>query len=113
MFRMRHAVVLTFVTWFAFTATAFERQANGDYHARREHLAAKLGEATALVFASTEAEGQNALHGFRQDEDFYYLTGLREPGAVLVVSGKPYREILFLPAHNKSQDKWTGPKLGP
>ena len=91
---------------------AFERQANADYRARREHLAAKLGDGPALVFAGTEAEGQNALHGFRQDDDFYYLTGLREPGAALLVSGKPYREILFLPAHNKSQEKWTGPKLG-
>lgn len=109
---MRKAVVLTFVTCVAISALAFERQPNADYHARREHLAARLGDGTALVFAATEAEGQNALHGFRQDEDFYYLTGLREPGAVLFVSGKPYREILFLPAHNKSQEKWTGPKLG-
>ncbi len=109
---MRRAVVLTFVTFVALTATAFERQPNADYHARREHLASKLGDGTALVFAATEAEGQNALHGFRQDDDFYYLTGLREPGAALLVTGKPYREILFLPAHNKSQEKWTGPKLG-
>jgi Xaa-Pro aminopeptidase len=91
---------------------AFERQSNADYHARRESLASKLDDGVLLLFAATEAEGQNALHGFRQDDDFYYMTGLREPGAALVVSGKPYREILFLPAHNKSQEKWTGPKLG-
>ena len=81
MLRMKHAVVLSFVTLVALRAMAFERQPNADYRARREHLAGKLDDGTALLFAATEAEGQNALHGFRQDDDFYYLTGLREPGA--------------------------------
>src|SRR5712692_9861870 len=109
---MRRAYVLILLSFFATNLFAFERQPNADYRARRDRLAAKLGDATLLIFASTEAEGQSALHGFRQDEDFYYLTGSREPGAALVITAKPYREILSLPAHNKSQEKWTGPKLG-
>ncbi|MCU1228101.1 MAG: aminopeptidase [Acidobacteria bacterium] len=91
---------------------AFDRQSNADYRSRRERLAAKLGKGTLVLFASTESEGPNALHGFRQNDDFFYLTGWREPGAALVVAANPYREILFLPAHNLSQEKWTGPKLG-
>jgi Xaa-Pro aminopeptidase len=91
---------------------AFDRQSNADYRSRREHLASKLGKGVLVLFASTETEGPNALHGFRQNDDFFYLTGWREPGAALVVAANPYREILFLPAHNSSQEKWTGPKLG-
>ena len=90
---------------------AFERQPNADYHSRRERLAQKMGNGVLVFFASTEAEGQNAVHGFKQNDDFFYLTGWREPGAALVVAANPYREILFLPAHNVSQEKWTGPKL--
>jgi len=75
-----------------------------------------------VLFAAVEAEGPNALYGFRQDNDYYYLTGLSQPGAALLIApevagdggqARPYSEILFLPGRNYSQEKWTGPKLGP
>lgn len=110
---MRRWIFLTLaLAALAVPLAAFERQPSADYHARRERLAARLGSGVLVLFATTEAEGPNALHGFRQDADFFYLTGWREPGAALVVASDPYREILFLPAHNVSQEKWTGPKLG-
>lgn len=109
---MRRFLCATILFLAAVSASAFERQANADYRARREHLAAQLGSGVLVLFASTEAEGQNSTNGFRQDEDFYYLTGWREPGAALLIAPKPYAEILFLPAHNPSQERWTGPKLG-
>jgi Xaa-Pro aminopeptidase len=75
---------------------------------------AKAMEGGALVlFAPTEAEGPNNLYGFRQDDNFYYLTGWSEPGAALLINSNPYVEILFLAEHNVTQEKWTGPKLGP
>ena len=40
-----------------------------------------IGTGVFIAFAGTEGEGQNNLHGFHQDENFYYLTGSREPGA--------------------------------
>jgi Xaa-Pro aminopeptidase len=102
---------------------AIERQPNSDYRARREALAKKAGDnGMFLVFAGAEAEGPNAIYGFHQDENYYYLTGLTDPGgAVLIVpahltrDGKtlPYSEVLFLPATDRTQEKWTGPKLGP
>jgi Xaa-Pro aminopeptidase len=95
---------------------AFERQTTAEYRARRGRLAAKMGKGVLVLFASTEAEGQNATRGFRQDDDFYYLTGSREPGTALVIAPatdtRPYTEIFFLPGHNPSQERWTGPKLG-
>jgi Xaa-Pro aminopeptidase len=110
---------------FSFLAptNALDRQAPADYHARREKLAAKLDGGFALVFAPAEAERPNDLYGYRPDVNFYYLTGWAEPGtALLVVSAtettgdfpaRPYAEILFLPNRNYSQERWTGPKLGP
>jgi Xaa-Pro aminopeptidase len=105
------------------SAIGLERQPASDYHARREKLAAKLDGGIALIFAPPEAEGPNDLYGYRPNDSFYYLTGWPEPGAALLVAsaaeakdGNParqYSEILFLPNRNYSQEKWTGPKLGP
>lgn len=115
MTRMKRLIVCTLVT-VALPLAAFERQPNADYRARRERLAMKLNGGAFLAFAGTEGEGQNNLHGFRQDDAFYYLTGWREPGAAILISpaagDQPYMEELFLPAHNRSQERWTGPKLG-
>jgi Xaa-Pro aminopeptidase len=96
-------------------ASAAERQPSADYRARRVALAkAMSADGGALVlFAPTEAEGQNDLFGFRQENNFYYLTGWTEPGAAILINSNPYGEILFLPEHNATQEKWTGPKLGP
>ncbi|HEX9985898.1 MAG TPA: aminopeptidase P N-terminal domain-containing protein [Thermoanaerobaculia bacterium] len=95
--------------------SAFERQPSADYRARRVKLAEKAGSGFVVLFAATEDEGQNATRGFRQGNDFYYLTGWAEPGAALVIAPatdtRAYSEILFLPAQNVSQEKWTGPKL--
>jgi len=106
-----------------FPVAARERQPNSDYHARREKLAAKLDDGIALVFAPPETEGPNDVYGYFPDANFYYLSGWSEPGAALLVApaaqakdGNPahsYTEILFLPSRNYSQERWTGPKLGP
>ena len=99
------------------SACALDRQSNGDYRERRLALAKLMQGGTLVLFAPTEAEGPNNLFGFRQNDDFYYLTGWSEPGAAILISSatdaRAYTEILFLPAHNVTQEKWTGPKLGP
>ncbi|HEY7406293.1 MAG TPA: Xaa-Pro peptidase family protein [Candidatus Angelobacter sp.] len=94
-------------------ANATERQNNADYRARRVALAKAMEGGSLVLFAPTEAEGPNNLYGFRQDDNFYYLTGWGEPGAALLINANPYVEILFLAEHNVTQEKWTGPKLGP
>ena len=111
--RFRVFILLTSLV-LATTLSAFERQTNAEYRARREKLAAKAGKAIVVLFASTEDEGQNATRGFRQNDDFFYLTGWSEPGAALLIvpkfEGREYSEAFFLPARNVSQERWTGPK---
>ena len=101
---------------FVSSCFALDRQPNADYHMRRESLAAKTNGGAVLLFAPNESEGPNDLYGYRPDNNFYYLSGWAEPGAALLIvpkaESKPYTEILFLPAHNPGQEKWTGPKLG-
>jgi Xaa-Pro aminopeptidase len=104
--------LLSQLTW------ALDRQPNSDFRLRRQSLASKANGGAVLLFASNEAEGPNDLYGYRPDDNFFYLSGWSEPGAALLIVGTAssadhsYTEILFLPNHNPSQEKWTGPKLG-
>jgi Xaa-Pro aminopeptidase len=96
---------------------ALERQSASDYHARRVALAAKLHGGVAVLFAAEEPLLD--FDPYRQDSDFYYLTGWTEPGASLLVVGqndlpgqkRSYKEILFLPTRNLRMEKYTGAKL--
>jgi len=105
-------LLLSQLTW------ALDRQSNSDFRMRRQSLASKANGGVVLLFASNEAEGPNDLYGYRPDDNFFYLSGWSEPGATLLIVGAAdpkdhsYTEILFLPNHNPSQEKWTGPKLG-
>ena len=116
------SIFLCFMFCLTTTLAALDHQAGADYRARRVALSKKLNGGVVVLFAATESEGPNAIYGFRQDNDFYYLTGWAEPGAAVVIAGaleakgetaaRPYSEILFLPARNRTQERWTGPKLG-
>jgi len=98
---------------------ALERQPGSDYHARREALARKAG-GVVLLFAPLE--GGDSVYGFRQEDNFYYLSGITIPGAALLVApaadarsdspARAYTETLFLPPRNIRTEKYTGEKLG-
>jgi Xaa-Pro aminopeptidase len=100
-------------------ANALERQPNADYHARREALAKKV-PSVVLLFAPLE--GNDAEYSFRQEDNFYYLSGVTVPGAALLVApavaaekdspAREYTEILFLPPRSPRMEKFSGPKLG-
>ncbi len=110
---MMRKLFLVLLALAALAASATERQDNADYKARRVGLAKLMNGGTLLLFAPTESDGPNNLYGFRQEDNFYYLTGWAEPGAAVLISSNPYSEVFFLADHNLIQEKWTGPKLGP
>ncbi len=99
------------------TLEAVEKQSTAEYRARRVALSAALHEGVAVLFAGEEPVLD--FMAYRQDADFYYLTGWNEPGAALLVVGPitekgreaPYREILFLPTRDLRTEKYTGAKL--
>ncbi len=82
-----------------------------EFAARRVAVRAKLGNAALLVFAKTEKEAEADRNGLYPDPNFYYLTGIREPGPALLLTADS--EILFVPARNAHREKYTGPRLSP
>ena len=108
-------------------AGALESVPKTEYRTRRIALAEKMPGGVAVLFAATEPVLD--FMPYRQDEDFYYLTGWNEPGAAIVLiaaapaeaeapgtglGGRPaqaYREILFLPTRNLRTEKYTGAKM--
>ena len=99
------------------TLIAMDKQPAGVYRGRRLALAEKMHGGVAVLFAAQEPVLD--LMPYRQDADFYYLTGWDEPGAALLVaaedakaaSPRRYIEILFLPTRDLRMEKYTGVKL--
>jgi Xaa-Pro aminopeptidase len=85
---------------------------NIEYINRRKSLADRLGkDAIAIISAGTEKlRNGDAHYRFRQNSDFFYLTGSNEPEGLLLVSKE--KSILFNRPRNPAQEQWTGPRLG-
>lgn len=79
---------------------------------------AALGRAAqedVIVVVGSEPTG-HLLFPFRQNDDFYYLTGWNEPGGVLVLvraERGSYEEYLFLPERNRKRETWDGARTAP
>ena len=86
-----------------------------EYAARRAQLARRLPTgAIAIIPAAHEVlRNGDAHYRFRQDSDFYYLTGFNEPDALLLITaGEPCVSILFNRPKNPAEEQWTGARLG-
>jgi Xaa-Pro aminopeptidase len=83
--------------------------------ARRARLSARIGDAALILFAGEQRTRSNDTHfRFRPDSNFYYLTGLVEPGCVMVL--RPGREpglTLFVPAHEERDALYHGRRTSP
>lgn len=85
-----------------------------EYKARRKHLASLLPkDSIALIFASNEiVRNGDAHYRFRQDSNFYYLTGFNEADAILVIDPQNTQSILFNKVHDIQNEIWNGKILG-
>ncbi len=89
--------------------------------ARRQAIMAAMGSGVAVLGSAEvrtiEADGSHPQDSdFRQDNDFFYLTGLETPDSWLVLVARPDSAgtaVLFLPPRDSAAERWTGPKLGP
>lgn len=113
------------------------------FKANREEFMKQIGNEAVAVFYSNSPKirSNNVEYRFKQDNNFFYLTGLEEPDAVLVLvpagfapsvlklatraTGKYYdftldtikadvkiREVLFLKERDSLREIWTGRTLG-
>ncbi len=80
-----------------------------EFAARRGALCDSVGEGYVLMFG--ESNRQPGLR-FRQDNDFYYLTGVEDLNAALMIDvQRDCRAILFLPSQGKGEIKMGGANL--
>jgi Xaa-Pro aminopeptidase len=117
------AMVWVAVLAAASSARAWEREPVSVFHERRARLMREAGgDGVIVVFGFDEADVAATITPFRQNEAFYYLTGWNEPGAIMMLVPKPHAagtkgelgdEILYIPPHDRSEEKWTGPKIAP
>ncbi len=80
------------------------------YQARRARVLAALGQCLTVIGSQGEVSG--VTEDYRQDADFYWLTGLNEPHAWLVLQpNSRYRKTtLFLQSRDPEKERWTGPR---
>jgi Xaa-Pro aminopeptidase len=85
--------------------------------ARRERLLEALEGAPALLSSSRQRDLEVEYFqdsDYREDNDFFYLTGLETPGAWLALNlGREGRVVLFLPPRSPRAEQWTGERMGP
>jgi len=92
----------------AVSAFAQEPFNKAEFEARRAKLFEKIPDGVAVVFAE---KSQVYPVKFRQAPDFYYLTGIKEPGAVLVMVGPTKSTFLFAPRRSEEQIRAEGPGI--
>src|ERR1700704_629169 len=83
----------------------------GEYATRRARVMERIGNGVAIIQGTTERPGEQPL---RQANQFFYITGVVEPRAILVIDGKAHRSTLFLNPRNERREKnMLGPGLYP
>ena len=85
------------------------------YQKRRAQLAAAMQSGVAIIPTARErARNRDAHYPYRFDSYFYYLTGFREPDAVLViVAGADAKSVLFCRDKDPEREIWDGFRYGP
>jgi Xaa-Pro aminopeptidase len=93
-----------------------------EFHSgRRDALRKLMADSSVAVFFSSNIKNRSndVDYEFHQDPNFYYLTGLNEEGALLLIFKNDVQldyangnEFLFLEDRDPKTERWTGKKLG-
>ena len=87
-----------------------------EFAKRRKQLMRMADEDAILILpaAPERIRSKDTTFPYRQDSDFWYLTGFAEPEAVLVlVPGRKHGEcLLFCRERNADKEAWDGPRAG-
>ena len=91
---------------------------NNRYIQRRNQLGAMLPKNSAVVIAGASTQYRNAdsSHAFRQDSNFWYLSGFNEAESTLVLlinEENDVQSIAFVPEKNELKEIWDGYRAGP
>src|SRR5258706_10419712 len=82
---------------------------------RRRRFAEALGDGLAVIPGAREAaRNADTDFEFRQDSDFFFLTGFDEPDAVAVFNPSHAKEryVLFVRPRDREMEIWNGRRAG-
>jgi Xaa-Pro aminopeptidase len=88
-----------------------------EFKKRRTQIMRMIGKEGVAILPSAPIKNRSrdVEYRYRQDSDFYYLTGFSEPDAVCVIA--PGREngeyIVFCRERDREKEKWEGSRSGP
>ncbi len=87
-----------------------------EYKKRRQQFATKLKNNSVAVLFSAEPKtrSNDTEYPYRQDSNFYYLTGFTEDKAALIFvkEAKKTKTYLFVYKKDKTEELWNGKRLG-
>jgi Xaa-Pro aminopeptidase len=82
-----------------------------EFAARRAQVLVQIGDSVAIVLGTTEPPGEMP---FRQNSQFFYLTGVAEPRAAVIIDGRARKTTLFLnPWTDRQNNSMYGPGMKP
>lgn len=81
-----------------------------EFAARRGRVMDQIGDAVAILQGTTERPGEQP---FRQNNNFFYLTGVELPRALIVIDGRAKRSTLYLQPRDPRRERMYGPLLYP
>jgi len=90
-----------------------EAERLAELRARRTEVMNRMGKDSMMVLFSAEPRvytGDVDYH-YRQENNLYYLTGIKQAEVVLVMIPGTGKEILFMPERNPGSETWNGRKL--
>jgi Xaa-Pro aminopeptidase len=79
-----------------------------EFAARRAKVISSIGDAVVVLQGTTERRGESPL---RQSNQFFYLTGVVEPRAMLIIDGRARTSTLFLTPRTAARERAIGPYL--
>ncbi|HYP49457.1 MAG TPA: Xaa-Pro peptidase family protein [Pyrinomonadaceae bacterium] len=94
------------ISLFPLAVAAQENFNKGEFAARRAKVFEKIGDGVGIVFANEKHRYQLK---FRQSPDFFYLTGIEEPDAILILVGARKQAFVFARKKQPWQVNIEGP----
>jgi Xaa-Pro aminopeptidase len=81
-----------------------------EFAARRTRVLERIGDGVAVLQGAAE---NPSYVKFRQNNQFFYLTGVEVPRAIVVLDGRRQQTTLFLPPRDERMERAEGPRLTP
>jgi Xaa-Pro aminopeptidase len=82
-----------------------------EFAARRARVMERISDGVAILQGTTERPGEQAM---RQNNQFFYLTGVVEPRAIVTIDARAKKTTLYLqPKNERREQRQYGPALSP